>query len=232
MKHSFLIMLVILILTSCSKHPSVGDYYEDKITKKRIKILGVGRAFELSAKTQPVSETKYYYTIYYRDTSQQCVLWKEEIGSVIFYHILSIHLLNQLYVYSDAVGRDKLEIGQTYSDVEKLLGKPQKIERGMKEFEVPLWISFDTSGFHPKKWRYRQRLETKEKDLYVSWIFPPSKIDTFFLLNHRWSKVDTEYYRICKNFTIVFDAASGRIIEYGWRPTEQDDITYEMNKRK
>lgn len=86
-----------------------------------------------------------------------------------------------------------VKVGMTYEDVEKLLGKPVTITRGItyiaheiselnKQEIAAVYMSEDSIVIDPRIWPIRGVVKDAGQFLYVTWIFVQQKADTHFVL--------------------------------------------------
>lgn len=108
--------------------------------------------------------------------------------------------------------KDSIKVGMTYDEVERLLGRPGEIDRGVAEVELvepesqtPLEyrnqeIEFRRSVLESNEHTYKQALKTIGTSLYVTWWYSSHKIDTIRYIQPEWRRsvknLDprTEYY--------------------------------------
>lgn len=107
-----------------------------------------------------------------------------------------------------------IAVGMTYDGVEKLLGKPAEITRGVAQ------LAEGSSGTQSA-----EGIETIGGLIYVSWLFREIKVDTNYTtvkvykpgreggMEERWS------YEVWYHYGVIFDASSGRVVQWGFQPT-------------
>ena len=107
--------------------------------------------------------------------------------------------------------KDSIKVGMTYDEVEKLLGKPTEIRRGVEEYDVDpqnfmtseelLALDLvDSLIYRDKKyWPVPRKLHTIGQLIYVTWVFSDHQIDTGYVIFNRkeWGKfsdTDVKYF--------------------------------------
>lgn len=90
-----------------------------------------------------------------------------------------------------------IKVGMTYDEVEKAIGRPEAITRGVNQ------VSLDEEGYF--------EVQTIGQLLYVTWQYP----DT--ITANEYSK---RFYEVkC----VTFDASSGRVVTSGYQPVRRVD---------
>ncbi len=108
--------------------------------------------------------------------------------------------------------KDKMVVGMTYDEVEKILGKPSSISRGFNELVPggePALNSNEISYINTlirknnnyladsSCWIFPKKVESRGQLLYVTWIYPETRIDSFYALIPTYETVkwpDTTYF--------------------------------------
>jgi hypothetical protein len=111
--------------------------------------------------------------------------------------------------------KSDITVGMTYDEVEKVLGKPMLITRGVNELR---WSDGDTVVFPAST-----EVHNTGELLYVTWTMYDRKTDTLHTFQLWDGKKINEvpvkkYYEVHEVYCVNFEASSGRVVMMGYEP--------------
>lgn len=122
--------------------------------------------------------------------------------------------------------KNQIKVGMTFDEVESIMDKPTSISRGFTEIEREspyldndkfMYAEVPKNKFK-REYGY-QKVSEKGQLIYTTWQYSDIKRDTFFIAySDKQDKITTELFRVDSIYSILFDAASGRVASFGYYP--------------